>query len=197
MRRDPALQPQHALLLGPTAHDAKPRVLTYSMRSGNWLRNRTNLVGLLKVPVVGPVDVTIALNLAGLPDDVLTREHVRRNAEVKVDFAKVTHVDFLSRREAEAKGQLNPLDKNDLVGATHFQQLRIDAMNVDNEIVSIAVRDELPVWIRDMSTDNDLDASAHGAPSKTFGLLPIIGGAARALRNADQRLFEFQLALER
>jgi hypothetical protein len=193
IQRTSGFAPRHAVVLGGGGLDAQPRVLTYTKRVGTWRRDRTDRLRVRRVPADGQAQATVALNLRGLSDDVLTREHVLKHVAVSADFATVVPVDFASRAQLEAT--LDPNDGPDLQDATHFLTLGVRELRAGATIASVELRDELPAWCRAATTDDDTNAAEPESRPATFGFLPVLSGAARALRKSGI-LVQFQLALE-
>ena len=194
IRQIPDLEPRHAVLLGQTSLKPDPRVLNYSNRSGTWIRGRKNRLTLQQVPARGPAQVTIALNLSDLPADVLKEDYVLKHLDIKADFATLAAKGFWTRAQAESK--LNARDVEDLNLATHFLVLDIKTMELETASVSVALRDDLPPWSQESTTDDDMATNDPEAKPQTFGFLPIVKGAFRAL-HGNEPLLQFQLTLER
>jgi hypothetical protein len=194
LRRSADLAPAHALVLGPTRRRVNARVLNYSKRQGNWHRDRVDPLGVQRVPSNGQIRMTIALELQGIPDDTLTRAHVLRHLDIQQSFARVKVADFLSRAEVQA--DLASRDVSDLAGATHFLVLDVERLDVDSERVTITLRDTLPAWCEAATTLDDTTLPPRDAVPQTFGLCPIIRGAANALAT-DAPVFAMNLTLTR
>jgi hypothetical protein len=196
LRREPGLLPEHELALTARDFSARPRVLNYSNKSGRWTRNRQRLFALSNVslPPKAPLRMAVALDLPFLPDDMLTADHLARHLTVKADYVDIQKFELLPL--ARVAAGLKPQDQPFLDGATHILDLQIRALLADKAVVSVALDSELPDWCREASTDDDRADVAVQVPPRTFGFLPVVTKAARAMREGSP-LVQFQIFLER
>ena len=137
--------------------------------------------------------LTVALNLDGVPGDQLARDHVLANLEIGSEFASVTPSGFAPR--AQLQPAFNPRDASDLEGATHFLTLKVSRLSVKSANVSVLLRNRLPKWCLEATTEDDHDTAQERIPPRTFGFWPIVSGAFRAV--GGDPVFQFQLTLER
>ena len=84
--------------------------------------------------------------------------------------------------------------KEYLEGMTHLFTLVGDLKSPRGE-VRISLRNELPAWVRQSSSDNDTSTGGSFS-STTLGLDQLLGGMFDAMRGGDN-LFEITIQLQR
>lgn len=147
-----------------------------------------SLTGLEPDRNSGDIQLTLAVDLSHLFIDQRYLTDVKNYVVEADDDVRIKEI-----RKIE-KADITPAEKKYLGTATHIFVLQATHIGHGQE-VEIKLRNRLPQWIGDGSTDNDLTPDAN----TTFGLKYLLGGIYDSYsRNADDpNYFELDLELDR
>ncbi len=190
LREQPApLRPDHELEI-PQRAAPNPRVLGYSGRAGTWFRHATHRLTLTDVTITARKAATfyVALDLSHLPPDTASLASLGRQLKVDTEFVE-------ARVTPRASVKPHPRDVAELVGATHYLEVVATNFSGKDGRIRVTLPDLFPDWCAAASIADDREAATEPMP-RTFGLLPMLTGAAGALRPVDRPVFTFDIRLE-
>lgn len=135
----------------------------------------------------GKLCFSLAANLSGL----LQNDAMLTNA----DNYEVSSIDgYTLTAQAIEPGMLTANNKEYLEGMTHVLTLVGDLKSPRDE-VHIALRNELPGWVRQSSSDNDTNAGGAFSTT-TLGLEQLLGGMFDAMKGGNS-YFDITIQLQR
>lgn len=135
----------------------------------------------------GKLCFSLAANLSGL----LQNDAMLTNA----DNYEVSSIDgYTLTAQAIEPGMLTANNKEYLEGMTHVLTLVGDLKSPRDE-VRIALRNELPAWVRQSSSDNDTNAGSSFSTT-TLGLEQLLGGMFDAMKGGSS-YFDITIQLQR
>lgn len=132
--------------------------------------------------------VAVDLNGMFIDDDYLAD---KRNYLVESDDdIKIKEIKKINRQ------YITPAEKKYVKNATHVIVLETKKISTDQD-VRIRLKNELPLWIEQSSSDNDSDLSSQTFASTTFGLKYLMKGIYESYsRNTEDGPYYFTLKLK-
>jgi len=144
--------------------------------------------------------------IAGIDLSAITRykeydlSYVRQNLEVLNHYNKddVSGITLMTRQEMEQSNDWKDPNKQALEILSNYPHFaKVTFSNPNDSIMVIQLKDVLPKWVGEYSSDSDLDIK-NGGSKKTFGLRYLVEGIYNGYKNVNlSPLFREQYMLQR
>lgn len=137
----------------------------------------------------GDIRLALAVDLGGMLIDKNTLCN-KNNYEVSSDDpVKICAITPIKRQD------ITPAEKKYIGSATHIFVLETKKINHKQEVV-IKLRNNLPTWINESSSDDDTNLQAPSFKSTTFALKYLLGGIYDSYQRNSNGEGHFEIKLE-